>query len=85
MKIRQYIKQATVVLGLMSAACAVAEDKPNVVIVITDDQGYGDLSFTGNPVIKTPNIDKLRTQGTLLNNFHVDPTCAPTRLSLIHI
>ena len=83
MKIRQYIKQATVVLGLMSAACAVAEDKPNVVIVITDDQGYGDLSFTGNPVIKTPNIDKLRTQGTLLNNFHVDPTCAPTRAALM--
>ncbi|VGO12490.1 Arylsulfatase [Pontiella desulfatans] len=57
--------------------------KPNVIIVITDDQGYGDLAFTGNPAIKTPNIDKLRTQGTLLNNYHVDPTCAPTRSALM--
>ena len=56
--------------------------KPNVVIVITDDQGYGDLGFTGNPAIKTPTIDELRNQGTLLNNFHVDPTCAPTRSAL---
>ena len=56
--------------------------RPNVVIVITDDQGYGDLAFTGNPAIKTPSIDKLRSQGTLLNNFHVDPTCAPTRSAL---
>ena len=57
--------------------------KPNVVIVITDDQGYGDLAFTGNSVIKTPTLDKLSKQGTLLNNFHVDPTCAPTRSALM--
>ena len=57
--------------------------QPNVIVVITDDQGYGDLAFTGNPVIKTPAIDKLATQGTLLNNFHVDPTCAPTRSALM--
>jgi arylsulfatase A-like enzyme len=57
--------------------------RPNVILVITDDQGYGDFGFTGNPAIKTPAIDKLRTQGTLLNNFHVDPTCAPTRSALM--
>ena len=57
--------------------------KPNVIIVITDDQGYGDVAFTGNPAIKTPAIDKLRDQGILLNNFHVDPTCAPTRAALM--
>jgi len=69
------------------ASCCVATtvlaSKPNVVIVITDDQGYGDLGFTGNTAIKTPNIDKLRTEGTLLDNFHVDPTCAPTRSALM--
>ncbi|RAJ12343.1 arylsulfatase [Arenibacter echinorum] len=59
------------------------EKPPNVIIVITDDQGYGDLGFTGNPAINTPNIDRLSTQGTLLNNFHVDPTCAPTRAALM--
>ena len=68
---------------LMLAAFSNAAEKPNVVIVITDDQGYGDLAFTGNPAIKTPNLDKLRSQGTLLNNFHVDPTCAPTRAALM--
>lgn len=60
-----------------------AQGRPNVVIVMTDDQGYGDMGFTGNSAIKTPAIDKLRTQGTLLNNFHVDPTCAPTRSALM--
>ncbi|MDQ8181555.1 arylsulfatase [Pelagicoccus sp. SDUM812005] len=60
-----------------------AESKPNVVIVITDDQGYGDLGFTGNPAIKTPHLDRLRSQATLLDNFHVDPTCAPTRSALM--
>ncbi len=72
-----------VTVGLASRAFARSESKPNVVIVITDDQGYGDLAFTGNPAIKTPAIDELRSQGTLLNNFHVDPTCAPTRSALM--
>ncbi|MCP5535114.1 MAG: arylsulfatase [Akkermansiaceae bacterium] len=69
------------------AVCLVAASTiaaaPNVIIVITDDQGYGDFGFTGNPAIKTPSIDKLRAQGTLLDNFHVDPTCAPTRSALM--
>ena len=46
---------------------------------MTDDQGYGDLGCNGNTVIQTPNIDRLRGQGLQLDNFHVDPTCAPTR------
>lgn len=65
-----------------SVFCRQAE-RPNVVIVITDDQGYGDLSFTGNPAIQTPTLDRLRKQSTLLDNFHVDPTCAPTRAALM--
>ncbi len=86
MKITHSIRLAILAIlasSLATAANAFAVEKPNVVIVITDDQGYGDLGFTGNPAIKTPNIDKLRTQGTLLNNFHVDPTCAPTRSALM--
>ena len=68
---------------MATTAFSAEAEKPNVVIVITDDQGYGDLAFTGNPAIKTPTIDTLRNQGTLLNNFHVDPTCAPTRSALM--
>jgi len=57
--------------------------KPNVILVITDDQGYGDLACHGNPIIKTPNLDLLHSQSTCLTNFHVSPTCAPTRAALM--
>jgi arylsulfatase A-like enzyme len=57
--------------------------KPNVVIVITDDQGYGDLGCTGNPVIKTPHTDKLANESVWLTDYHVAPTCSPTRAALM--
>ncbi|WP_020530324.1 arylsulfatase [Flexithrix dorotheae] len=60
-----------------------ASQAPNIVLIITDDQGYGDLSCHGNPVIKTPNIDELYTQSVRFTNFHVDPTCAPSRAALM--
>ncbi|MDF7806365.1 arylsulfatase [Pontiellaceae bacterium B12219] len=80
---RRIILAAIAVGALVGSAVSKDWNKPNVVIVITDDQGYGDMAFTGNPAIKTPTIDKLRNQSTLLNNFHVDPTCAPTRSALM--
>jgi arylsulfatase A-like enzyme len=57
--------------------------KPNVIIVMTDDQGIGDFGFTGNPYIKTPVIDKLADQSLNLTNFYVAPVCAPTRAILM--
>ena len=57
--------------------------RPNVVLVITDDQGYGDLGCHGNPVIQTPNLDQLHKQSIRLTDFHVDPTCSPTRSALM--
>ena len=57
--------------------------KPNVVLVMTDDQGYGDLSCHGNPVLKTPNIDKLYGESVRLKDYHVAPTCSPTRSALL--
>ncbi|NMC19825.1 MAG: arylsulfatase, partial [Thermogutta sp.] len=57
--------------------------RPNVVLIITDDQGYGDVGFHGNPVLKTPNLDRLAAQSLRLTDFHVDPTCAPTRAALM--
>lgn len=57
--------------------------KPNVVLVITDDQGYGDLGCHGNEIINTPNIDALYNQSVRFTNFHVGPTCAPTRAGLM--
>ena len=60
-----------------------AADRPNVVIVITDDQGYGDLSCHGNPVLKTPHLDKLHGESLRLTDYHVAPTCSPTRGALL--
>jgi arylsulfatase len=57
--------------------------KPNVIIVITDDQGYGEVACHGNKVIKTPSLDKLHAESVRLTAFHVSPTCAPTRASLM--
>ncbi|MDF1744453.1 MAG: sulfatase-like hydrolase/transferase, partial [Gimesia sp.] len=57
--------------------------KPNIILVITDDQGYGDIAAHGNKMIKTPNLDQLYQKSLRLTNFHVDPTCAPTRSALM--
>ncbi|MDU0355127.1 arylsulfatase [Paraglaciecola aquimarina] len=57
--------------------------KPNIVIVMTDDQGFGDLGINHNPIIQTPTIDALAEQSVRLSNFHVDPTCSPTRAALL--
>ena len=58
-------------------------DPPNVLIVITDDQGYGDLACHGNPHLKTPSLDALHQRSVRLTDFHVDPTCSPTRSALM--
>lgn len=60
-----------------------APEKPNVILVITDDQGYGDLAVHGNKIIKTPNIDAFHGESYHLTDFHVGPTCAPTRSALM--
>ncbi|MGC6427366.1 MAG: arylsulfatase [Akkermansiaceae bacterium] len=57
--------------------------RPNIVFIITDDQGYGDLACHGNPVIKTPHLDKLHSESTVLTDYHVAPTCSPTRAALL--
>lgn len=70
------------VLLTLTAQCAIAA-RPNVLVVITDDQGYGDLSWHGNPVLKTPNIDAFAKSGVRLTHFYVSPVCSPTRSSLL--
>src|SRR5262245_25295695 len=65
-----------------SAAPSLAGRRPNIIFVLTDDQGYGDLSCHGNPILRTPNIDRLHAEGVRFIDFHVSPTCAPTRAAL---
>ena len=62
---------------------SIAGKRPNILFILTDDQGYGDISAHGNPVLKTPNLDKLRSEGVRFTDFHVSPTCSPTRSALM--
>lgn len=72
-----------VLLFAATPALAQAAKKTNVVIVMTDDQGLGDFSFTGNPVLKTPNFDAFAREAVRLTDFHVCPMCTPTRGQLM--
>ncbi len=64
--------------------CSTPEIKhPNVILIITDDQGYGDLGITGNPHVRTPHIDNFARENIRFNQFYVSPVCAPTRASLL--
>lgn len=60
-----------------------AKNPPNVILILTDDQGYGDLGCHGNTEIKTPALDRLQAESVRLTDFHVDPTCSPTRSALM--
>ncbi|HEX5026125.1 MAG TPA: arylsulfatase, partial [Agriterribacter sp.] len=77
-----------VLLG--SAACRESANnlkagshRPNVLLIMTDDQGYGDLGFTGNVYIQTPHLDQLAKESAWFTNFYVSPVCAPTRSSIM--
>ena len=58
-------------------------DRPNIILVMPDDVGYGDFACLGNPIIRTPNIDAFHGQSVRFTDFHVSPTCAPTRCALM--
>ena len=62
---------------------SLAAERPNIIFILTDDQGYGDLSAHGNPILKTPNLDKLRSESVRFTDFQVSPTCSPTRSALL--
>jgi len=87
---RAFLQKAGMAAGaaLVSGARTRAQDvasrrMPNVILIITDDQGYGDLSCHGNPVLKTPNLDRLHAESTRFTRFHVCPVCSPTRACLM--
>ena len=84
-----HIKKVLAVLfsGLLAFSAISGQElpaaRPNIVFIITDDQGYGDLGFTGNPIIKTPNLDRLAGESVWLTDYHVAPSCSPTRSALL--
>ena len=87
---RGFLKAAGTGAGIMAMpglarglAAGEVPARPNVIIILTDDQGYADFSCHGNPVLKTPNMDRLHDQGVRLTDFHVAPMCTPTRSQLM--
>lgn len=66
-----------------SGASATPEKSPNVILILTDDQGYGDVSCNGNPYLTTPNMDRIAAEGAQFHRFYVSPLCSPTRASLL--
>lgn len=79
---------AAAAASLLSPSSAEAQrrrgnNRPNIILIMTDDQGYGDLGAHGNPYIKTPNLDAFTKQSVEVEHFYVMPVCSPTRACLL--
>ncbi len=75
--------QRTILAATLSLILPLSAAKqPNIIFIITDDQGYGDVSANGNPILKTPHLDQLRSESFRFEDFHVSPTCSPTRSAI---
>lgn len=72
-----------IICAATTTAPAATPRPPNVILVLTDDQGYGDLSVHGNPVLKTPHLDRLHAESIRFTDFHAAPMCTPTRGQLL--
>ncbi|NLE36976.1 MAG: arylsulfatase [Pirellulaceae bacterium] len=86
LSIRAVVALLTAIAGfclVSGAESGTASPRPNVIVVLTDDQGYGDLSCHGNPVLKTPHLDRLHSESVRFTDFHVAPMCTPTRAQLM--
>ena len=77
------MKALLLVLLFSASVAAAVATQPNVVIILTDDHGFGELGVTGNPLVRTPQIDRFAAQSVSLTNFHVMPVCSPTRAGLM--
>jgi len=81
---RCVLQSAAVLIGICATeAFAQGATRPNILMILTDDQGYGDLSLHGNPYIKTPHIDRIGQEGVRFDRFYVNSVCAPSRASLL--
>ena len=74
---------AAVFTAVAFPSLALGAKPPNVILIVTDDQGYGDISALGSPILHTPHLDRLHDEAVRFSDFHVDPTCAPTRAALM--
>ena len=76
----QFFKHLSFVLFLLSTLIGFSQDQPNIILIMADDLGYGDVGFNGNSIIKTPHMDALAHDGLTFTNFYAGgPVCSPTR------
>ena len=76
-----YFLNGCLILG--QPGSSIRTERPNIILLLSDDQGYGDIGRHGHPVLKTPNFDRLYDESVRLTDFSVSPTCAPTRAALM--
>lgn len=80
---RGFLAAGATAAAAAMTGCQKSARRPNVLLVMTDDQGWGDLSAGGNTILETPRMDRVAEEGMRFDNFHVSPVCAPTRASLM--
>ena len=76
------MKHILIFLWLLAVQASAAK-QPNILFILTDDQGYGDVGRHGHPLLKTPHHDALHDQSVRFQNFYVSPSCSPTRAALM--
>ncbi len=78
-----HVFRVIVITSLFFWSCSETRQKPNIILIVTDDQGYGDVGFHGNEIVKTPRLDRFAQTALELTNFHTGTTCTPTRAGLM--
>lgn len=78
-----FIKTFTLLTGLFTALQAWSTDRPNIVLVMTDDQGWGQTGYYNHPILKTPNLDEMAANGLRFDHFYAAPNCSPTRATVL--
>jgi len=89
---RDFLRQSVILGGglslsrpsdLFAVGTPGSATRPNIIFIVADDQGYGDFSCHGNPVLKTPNLDALRSESVSFTDYHGSPVCSPSRCALL--